>query len=108
MINKNCQKRINRYYYKKTKLLNKDFFKNQKVCLRLFVEHLKYIKTSMLLSRDNDKHVTSAISAITAAIAEFEAYEECTDRTKQIFHWNNFCELVKLNMGEWLTFNDSV
>ena len=49
------------------------------------------------------KSIDSIIS-INTAIEEFEAYK----KTQKDFHWKNFCELVKLNMKEWLEANDSV
>jgi hypothetical protein len=42
------------------------------------------------------------------ATAEFDAYKNNTEQEKKDFHWNNFCELVKLNTGEWLIPNDTI
>ena len=36
---------------------------------------------------------------LNAAIEEFEAFR----KNQKDFHWNNFCEFVKLNMKEWLS-----
>lgn len=68
--------------------------------LVLFVEHLRYLRDIYIITQQS----TDAIATLNAAIEEFEEYA----LTKEEFHWNNFCEFVKLNMKEWLTTNDSV
>jgi hypothetical protein len=45
------------------------------------------------------------LTTIITAVAEYEA-SISTDQ--KVFHWNNFCELVKQNMEDWLELNDSV
>lgn len=68
--------------------------------LILFVEHLKYLRDFYLVTQESINTATM----LNAAIEEFEAY--CN--TQKDFHWNNFCEHIKLNMKEWLAINDSV
>lgn len=90
---------------------NKDFELTTGLCL--FVEYLKYSRDSILTRTANNvqKHdfVKAKLASLIAAIAEFEAYINInTPMQQQTFHWNNFCELVRLNMEEWLRLNDSI
>lgn len=96
-------KRINKLY--------KDFFNDKTTGLTLFVEYLKYLANYMIFSQIKsvtDEYAKTSISSIFIAIAEFDAYSSSITKAQERFHWNNFCELVKLNMEEWLDFNDSV
>ena len=52
--------------------------------------------------------IKTKITTLTTAIAEFDAYKASQNSAKKVFHWNNFCELIKLNMEEWLKVNDSI
>lgn len=94
---------LKRAYTKKFKQLNKNILNANDSGLLLFVEHLKYL-------RDNHTITSTSIEAnhyllsINAAIKEFEEWQ----KNKKEFHWNNFCEFVKLNMKEWLIPNDSI
>ena len=45
------------------------------------------------------------LATIITAVAEYEA---SITTNQKAFHWNNFCELVKQNMEDWLELNDSV
>lgn len=103
---------LNHAYSKKIKALNKDFFKNKEVGLILFIEYLKYIRDCLVISTvenlDECNIIKTKITTLTTAIAEFDAYKASQNSTKKVFHWNNFCELVKLNMEEWLKANDSI
>lgn len=102
-------KQLNKAYKKSLKMINKSFFKSNTIGLLLFAEYLRYIRDSALLSIKEDVQETNKVSTqlniITAAIAEFEA---CADSDKKAFHWNNFWELVKQNMEDWLELNDSI
>jgi len=88
--------------------LQKDLLIDRKLGLRLFVEHLKYIRDAMLLLEYETEELTANIVTIMTAIAEFDAYELATSTKQRGFHWNNFCELIKQNMEVWLTLNDSI
>ena len=68
--------------------------------LSILVEHLKYLRDTYIITQGS----TEVIASLNAAIEEFEAYKQ----TKKEFHWQNFCEFIKLNMKEWLAINDSV
>jgi hypothetical protein len=63
----------------------------------------------MILSADvnleKDSKTNMKLATIITTVAEYEA-SLTTDQ--KVFHWNNFCELVKQNMEEWLELNDSV
>ena len=104
---------ITKAYTKRSKLLNKNFTKDLDAGLLLFVEHLRYLRDSLILkanvkNMEPDSMVSTKMTSLIVAVAEFEAFQNNEDIDKQNFHWNNFCELIKLNMGEWLTTNDTV
>lgn len=92
-------KQLNKAYIKRFKQLNKDLPSVNNSGLLIFIEHLKYLRDRNIIM-NNSKEAAS----LKAAIEEFEAYRS----NKKDFHWNNFCEFTKLNMGEWLAANDSV
>jgi hypothetical protein len=108
--NKTAQ--LNSAYSKRCKVINKDFFINKNTGLVLFVEYLKYLRDSLILETPVDLNrqelTKTKIATLVTTIAEFETYKINQDKDKKTFHWNNFCELVKLNMEEWLEPNDSV
>ena len=93
---------LNKAYVKRFKQLNKDILTVtvKESGLPLFVECLKYLRDTYIITQKS----TEAIASLNVAIEEFEAYR----KTQKEFHWHNFCEFVKLNMKEWLAVNDSV
>ena len=93
-------KQLNKAYTKRFKQLNKSILVAENSGLIVFVEHLRYLRDTYILTLQS----TEAIATLNAAIEEFEAYR----KTKKEFHWNNFCEFLKQNMKEWLAINDSV
>ena len=103
-------KQLNQAYSKRFKRINKHLLakkdsNNVAVLtsdsgLILFVEHLKYLRDFYLVTQGS----INAATTLNAAIEEFEAYCD----TLKDFHWNNFCEHIKLNMKEWLAINDSI
>ena len=95
---------VNKAYEKVLDKLNKQFFTHNKTGLLLFVEYLKYLRDMLILQNCDETVLTSC----TTAIAEFDSYNSCDNSTKKQFHWDNFCELLKQNMEDWLTANDSV
>jgi hypothetical protein len=101
---------LNKAYSKRFKIINENFFTNKETGLVLFVEYLKCLRDTIILetSMDLNKTESTKIATIVTAIAEFDAYKISQDENKKAFHWNNFCELIKLNMEEWLNLNDSV
>jgi hypothetical protein len=101
-------KQLNKAYEKRLKALNKDFFKDNKTGLFLYIEYLKYLRDNFILEPYKDDRDKLKVAALSAAIAEFYAYNESSVEDTKRFHWNNFCELMRLNMEEWLVSNDSV
>lgn len=102
---------LNRAYRKNFKLLSKKYLKNKDIGIVFFVEYLKYLRDSLTIKASNSLKKTvlkEKITTLTTAIAEYEAYQKSKDSSQKSFHWNNFCEFVKLNMEEWLKINDSI
>ena len=95
-------KLLNRAYIKRLKQLNKDILAVaiSDSGLSVFVECLKYLRDYYIVTKKSSE----IVSTIDAAVEEFYAYNS----TKKDFHWNNFCELIRLNMKEWLVANDTV
>ena len=91
---------LNKAYAKRFKQLNKTILTADSSGLYIFVEYLKYLRDTYIITQKS----TEVIATLNAAIEEFEAFR----KNKKEFHWNNFCEFVKLNMKEWLVANDSV
>lgn len=99
--------RLNKAYTKRFKQLNKNILVTNNSGLIIFIEHLKYLRDTQIMSQNSteaSEKTNSDIIALTAAIEEFDAYM----KSQKEFHWNNFCEFIKLNMREWLVVNDSV
>lgn len=96
---KNKIKQLNKAYIKRFKQLNKNILSTG-AGLQVFAEYLKYLRDIFIITQKS----VDSIASLNAAIEEFEAYTE----NKKEFHWNNFCEFVKLNMKEWLSVNDTV
>ena len=96
-------KQLNKAYTKRFKQLTKSILTVNNSGLLLFVEHLRYLRDIQILV-GNSIEGNSSLTTLNAALAEFEAYQN----SQNDFHWKNFCSLIKLNMKEWLTINDSV
>jgi hypothetical protein len=97
---------LDKAYYKNFKSLSKHFFKNKETGLIFFIEYLRYLRDHLVL--ESEETNTTKLATLVTAIAEFDAYVINKDSEKRIFHWNNFCELVKLNMEDWLISHDPV
>jgi hypothetical protein len=100
-------KRINNAYSKLFSSMYKDFFVDKSTGLVLFIYYLKYLRDLIILNSDSSEQAMRT-ATITAAVAEFDAYNMTNDVHQKAFHWNNFCELLKYNMGDWLKIDDSV
>ena len=102
-------KHLNNAYKQNFNTLNKSLFQSKSAGLSIFVEHLRYIRDSMILAADDDlekvNRTNSKLATIITAVAEYDASLNTNQRA---FHWNNFCELIKQNMEDWLEPNDSV
>lgn len=102
-------KQLNKAYKKSFNTLNKSFFQSKTTGLDIFVEYLRYLRDLMILSADVDleknSKINTQVATIITAIAEYEA---STNTEQKVFHWNNFCELVRQNMEDWLELDDSI
>lgn len=107
----NRNKQLEKIYRKKFSTLYKTFYQDTTVGLKLFIEYLRYLSkliTCDINDEDSIQKTLAKLSIITITIAEYEAYEKETNEKQKLFHWNNFCEMLKQNMGEWLIVNDTV
>jgi hypothetical protein len=102
-------KQLNKAYKKSFNTLNKSFFQSKTTGLIMFVEYLRYLRDLMILSVDGDLEkidkTNTRLATIITAVAEYEA---SINTQQSVFHWNNFCELTKQNMEDWLELNDSI
>lgn len=103
-------KQLNKAYTKSFKRIQKRFFTDRTTGLSLFIEYLRYLRDFIVLDEYSKDLEDGSLNAtiIIAAITEYEAYELNKGQQQKQFHWNNFCELVKQNMEDWLKINDSV
>ena len=102
-------KQLNKAYRRSFNTLNKSLCHSKSAGLDIFVEHLRYLRDLMILSIEDDlekvNKTNTKLITITTAVAEYEA---SLNTEQKAFHRNNFCELVKQNMEEWLELNDSI
>ncbi len=102
-------RQLNKAYKRSFSALNKSLFQSKSAGLNIFIEHLRYLRDSMILSAEGDlekvNKTNMKLATIITAVAEYEA---SVNTEQKVFHWNNFCELVKQNMEDWLELNDSV
>ena len=103
-------KQLNKAYNNRFNYLQKSIFVNKDAGLVLFIEYLKYLRDSIVLAEYSSELESSKtkIATIITAIAEFDAYKQTKDNQQKNFHWNNFCELFKQNMEDWLKIDDPV
>lgn len=101
-------KLINNAYAKRLKKLNKSFFDSNQTGLIIFVEYLKLIRDRLIIGYADYPDAQTAMATVITAVAEVEAFLDPQEATNKVFHWNNFCELVKQNMEEWLRIDDSI
>jgi hypothetical protein len=101
---------LNKAYKNRFNCIQKSIFINKEAGLLLFVEYLKYLRDSIVVNEYTQKYEDSKVkmASIITATAEFDAYRQARDNKQKAFHWNNFCELFKQNMGDWLKIDDSV
>ena len=109
-MTKQVVKQLNKAYNNRFNFLQKSIIINKEAGLILFVEYLKYLRDLIVLNEynKNSKSSKEKIASIIAAIAEFDAYRQTQELQHKTFHWNNFCELFKQNMEDWLKIDDSV
>ena len=98
---------LTKAYKKRVKDLNKNFFTDKDIGLKLFVEQLKYQRDCILLQNSLEE-MPADLTILITAIEEFEEYLLSIDTKQKDFHWKNFCEFIKLNREEWLASDDPV
>ena len=79
--------------------------------MSFFITYLRYIRDyAMVKNADvvEQEPAKTSLATLVTAIAEFEAYHNASDKTQKDFHWNSFCDFVKLNMEDWTVLYDSV
>ena len=108
-------KKLDKAYIKRVNILNKNFTKEPDTGLLIFVEQLRYIRDTLIVKAtmtDANAELVDGLedkaSALIIATAEFEAYKTSKEKEQKEFHWNNFCEFIKLNLEEWLVINDTI
>ena len=103
-------KQLNKAYKNRFNCLQNSIFVNKEAGLTLFIEYLKYLRDLIVINEYNKELEDSKVkmASIIATIAEFDAYKQAQDNQQKTFHWNNFCELFKQNMEDWLKIDDSV
>lgn len=105
------KKQLKKAYKKRFKVLNKSFFDDSASGILLFNEYLKYLRDFMIVNTDDyleSDEKNTRIATINTTVAELASWQKTDNESKKDFHWNNFCELIKLNMKEWLVPNDSI
>ena len=123
-------KQLYKTYDKKLKNDHEVSFKNLTNSMNYFVTYLKfmrdyYILTESVVLESGEENLK--IASLATAVSEYEKYQTCehnyygfdgaeviykidgtSDEVQQkynlekAFHWNNFWNLVKLNMEDWL------
>ena len=106
-------KQLTSAYTKRVKQLNKNFTKASDTGLLIFVEQLKYLRDTAIIKCSGEQEelendLSDAATSLVVALAEFDTYRSSTEKEQKEFHWNNFCEFIKLNMEEWLVLNDTI
>lgn len=92
---------LQKAYSKQLKSLSKDFFENPAASSKIFILYLKYLRDSKTIQIANINQDEN-ILILNAAIAEFDAFVKYPDSEQADFHLQNFCELLKSNLKEWL------
>jgi hypothetical protein len=109
MFNKEAHKKmLNKAYKKILKTTGKTFFKDKTTGLALFILYLKYLRDSLIVEYFNDDSNTTPLASLIAAVAEGEAYINSDNDDGKKFHLDNFCEILKHNMEDWLARYDSI
>lgn len=123
---KNINKDIYNTYSKKLKISHEANLINFSNYMEYLVTYLKfmrdyYILTEPLVLESGEENLK--IASIATAISEYERYKKCINKyyfengsrkiegtseevqnkynTEKKFHWNNFWNLVNLNMEDW-------
>ena len=78
----------------------------------ILVLGFSYLRDNLLLKIPDDQTtnptISTALNALVVAVDELKLWQNSISDEQKDIHWNTFCELIKTNMKEWLTLNDSV
>lgn len=94
----NEHEKLQKAYQSRIKNNSKNIFNTKDSGLNLFVDYLCYLRDTAILNYEN----TEEYASLMAAIAEYKASKISCENDIKEFHWNNFCELLRLNMQKWL------
>ena len=118
-------RQLHKSYKKQLQQLQKGSFDTPTMWLDYFVSYLKFLRDSLILEEplvlENDEE-NLKIASIATAITAYEKYKINLDLCQSIaknseenkalinkynqekdFYWNNFWNLIRLNMEDWLT-----
>jgi hypothetical protein len=110
-MNKDKKVQLENAYTKKLKKLVKNGFNYKYLGPSILNEQLKYTRDFLILNNLNSleqEPIKTNIATLATAIAEFEAFQTAQEPEQKAFHWQSFCDFVKLNMEEWTLLNDSI
>jgi hypothetical protein len=123
-------KQLYKAYDKKLKKDHELNFKDLNNSMNYFVTYLKfmrdyYILTEPLILESGEENLK--IASLATAVSEYEKYQTCEHKyygfdgtqviykvegtseeiqqlynTEKTFHWNNFWNLIRLNMEDWM------
>lgn len=96
MSNK-IQTELHKAYKKQLKTLSME---NQNDRVQILIVYLKYLRDIELFV---DREAFENIPLLNSTIAELEAAVRQSESEYVDFHIQNFCELLKINLKEWLT-----
>jgi hypothetical protein len=123
-------KQLCRIYDKVLKEDHADNFKNLVNPMNYFVTYLKFMRDYYILTEPlilDSGEENRNIAALATAVSEYEQYQNCENKyygfdgtkvvykvngtseevqqlynTEKAFHWNNFWNLIRLNMEDWM------
>lgn len=97
-MNNKIQTELHKAYKKQLKTLSME---NQNDRVQILITYLKYLRDVELFNFD--KEAFENIPLLNSTIAELEAAVRQSKSEYVDFHIQNFCELLKINLKEWLT-----
>lgn len=97
-MNNKIQTELLKAYKKQLKTLSME---NQNDRVQILITYLKYLRDVELFNFD--KEAFENIPLLNSTIAELEAAVRQSKSEYVDFHIQNFCELLKINLKEWLT-----
>ena len=123
-------KQLYKAYDKSLKTYHADNFKSLTNCMDYFVTYLKFMRDYYILTEPfvtDSGEENLKIASLATAISEYENYQMCEHKyygfdgtniiykvegtseevqqkytREKTFHWDNFWNLVRLNMEDWM------